>query len=70
MLADLTYFPHTVDTVIPKDGKRLDEMYRFHKSHGIQARTMNIGRDENGCEIVQWCFSVPTIADFFKSKFG
>lgn len=35
-------FSNIVETPVPKDGKTLDAMYRFHKRYGIAPR---IGQD-------------------------
>jgi hypothetical protein len=68
--SELLYFPHVVETISPEGSKRIDDMFRFHRRYGIQARTASVGHNESGCEIVHWFFAAPTIANFFKSEFG
>ena len=64
-------FPHTVETIVPSGGlgERLNEMYDFHARHGIRARLGLGRRNENGHDIIRWCFADPTIAEAFAAKF-
>jgi hypothetical protein len=53
-------FPHIVEMVVPEGGlgKRLDAMYDFHARHGVRARLGLGRRNENGRDIIRWCFAV------------
>ena len=65
-------FPHIVETAVPEGdpSKMLDTMYAFHKRHGIAPRIGQGWLDQTGHHHIRWCFSVPTIATFFKNEFG
>ena len=65
-------FPHIVETIVPPGslGKRLNDMYEFHTQQGIRARLGLGRRDENGRDIIRWCFADPTIAFIFANEFG
>ena len=62
-------FSNIVETPVPKDGKTLDAMYRFHKRYGIAPRIGQEWRDEHGRDYIR-CFAVPIIAVIFKNEFG
>jgi uncharacterized protein CbrC (UPF0167 family) len=51
-------------------GKKLDEMYEWHRARGIQDRRGRSRRDENGRDIIRWCFADPTVAEEFTAKFA
>ena len=65
-------FPHIVETVVPPGGlgERLDDMYDFHAHHGIRARLGLGRRDENGRDIIRWCFADSAIAEAFAASFA
>ena len=65
-------FPHTVETVVPPGGlgERLNDMYDFHAHHGIRARLGLGRRDENGRDIIRWCFADFAIAEAFAASFA
>jgi hypothetical protein len=65
-------FPHIVETVVPPGGlsTRLNDMYDFHTQHGIRARLGLGRRDENGRDIIRWCFADPAIAESFAAKWA
>lgn len=44
-------FSNIVETPVPKDGKTLDAMYRFHKRYGIAPRIGQEWRDEHGRDL-------------------
>jgi hypothetical protein len=63
-------FPHHIEIVVPLGGlgRRLDAMYVWHRTRGIQAMHGR-GRRENGRDIIRWCFADPAIADAFTAEF-
>jgi hypothetical protein len=65
-------FPHIVETIVPLGGfgKRLNEMYDFHARHGIRAINSTGRRNENGRDIIRWCFSDSAVAAEFAKEFG
>ena len=65
-------FPHIVETVVPEGGlgKTLDAMHDFHSRHGVRARLGLGRRNENGRDIVRWCFSDSAVAAEFAKEFG
>jgi hypothetical protein len=64
-------FPHIVEMVVPEGGlgKRLDAMYDFHARHGVRARLGLGRRNENGRDIIRWCFADPRLAAAFPKEF-
>jgi hypothetical protein len=64
-------FPHVVEMIVPLGGfgKKLDDMYEWHRAKGIQDHRGQGRRDENGCDYVTWCFGDRTIAEDFARKF-
>ena len=52
-------FPHIVEMIVPEGGfgKILDAMFDFHARHGIRAINSTGRRDENGRDIIRWCFA-------------
>jgi hypothetical protein len=65
-------FPFIVEIVVPESGfgRRLDAMYDFHASHGIQAQRGRSRRDEDGRDYIRWCFADRKIAAAFAAEFG
>jgi len=65
-------FPHFVDIVVTLGGlsKRLDAMYAFHTRQGIKPQRGHGRRDENGRDIIRWCFADPKLAEAFASEFN
>ena len=63
-------FPHVVETVVPEGGfrKRLDAMYEWHRSRGIEAWDGR-GRHEDDRDFVRWCFADPDLAAAFANEF-
>ena len=63
-------FPHIVEMIVPLGGlgKKLDDMYEWHRAKGIQDRRGRGRRDENGRDF-RWCFGDRTIAGDFARKF-
>jgi hypothetical protein len=66
------HLPHIVETVVPPGGlgERLFDMYGFHAHHSIRARHGLGRRDENGRDIIRWCFAEPATAEDFAHQFG
>jgi hypothetical protein len=64
-------FPHIVEMAVPPHGfgSRLDTMYEWHRSRGIEVRRGR-GRHEDDTDYVRWCFADPHIATAFAAKFG
>ena len=64
-------FPHIVEMIVPLGGfgKKLDDMYEWHRAKGIQDHRGRGRRDENGRDYVTWCFGDRTIAEDFARKF-
>ena len=64
-------FPHHVDMPVPKGGlgKKLATMYAWHKMRGVQAMHGRGRRDENGRDIIRWCFGDPALATDFATEF-
>jgi hypothetical protein len=48
---------------------RLDAMYEWHRSQGIEARDGR-GRHEGDHDVVRWCFADPAIAVEFADQLG
>ena len=65
-------FPHVVEMIVPFGGfgKKLDDMYDWHLAKGIQDRRGRSRRDENGRNIIRWCFGDRAIAEAFAAKFA
>ena len=65
-------YPDHVDMLVPEGGlgKRLEEMYIWHLTRRIPAMHGRGRRDENGRDIIRWCFADPKIAEAFASEFG
>lgn len=51
-------FPHHVEMILPEGGfgKRLDAMYEWHRTRGIQAMRGHSRRRERP-RLVTWCFA-------------
>jgi hypothetical protein len=60
-------FPHFVDIGVPAGGigRRLDEMYDWHRSRGLISR-----HGHGGLFISRWCFAEACDADAFAAIFG
>ena len=53
-------FPHIVETIVPEGG--------FGKN---TRRHVRLGRrDENGRDIIRWCFADPKLAEAFANEFN
>jgi hypothetical protein len=63
-------FPHHVDMPVPEGGlgKKLDTMYAWHQTRGIEAMHGR-GRRENGRDIIRWCFADWAVAQAFADEF-
>jgi len=64
-------FPQIVEMIVPLGGlgKKLDDMYEWHRARGIQDHRGRTRRDEDGRDYVRWCFGDRTIAEDFARKF-
>lgn len=64
-------FPHIVEMAVPPNGfgSRLDTMYEWHRSRGIEVRRGR-GRREDSADYVRWCFVDPNTAAAFAAEFG
>ncbi|MFZ0027887.1 MAG: hypothetical protein WBV76_19535 [Pseudolabrys sp.] len=64
-------FPHIVEMILPEGGfgRTLDAMFDFHARHGIRAINSTGRRDENGRDIIRWCFADPKLAEAFANEF-
>jgi hypothetical protein len=49
-------FPHIVEMIVPfgSFGKKLDDMYDWHRAKGIQDQRGRSRRDENGRDYIRW----------------
>jgi hypothetical protein len=65
-------FPHIVEMAVPLGGlgKRLDAMYDWHRSRGIEVQRGQGRRDDEGRDIIRWCFADRKTADHFTAAFG
>ena len=65
-------FPHIVEMIVPEGGfgRTLDAMFDFHARHSIRAINSTGRRDENGRDIIRWCFADPKLAEAFASEFN
>ena len=65
-------FPHIVQMIVPLGGfgKKLDDMYEWHSTRGIEAMRGSGWRDESGRFYVRWCFANLITAQDFARKFG
>ena len=65
-------FPHIVEMIVPEGGfgRTLDAMFDFHARHGIRAINSTGRRDENGRDIIRWCFVDPAVAAAFADEFN
>lgn len=64
-------FPHIVEIAVPPGGlgKRLDVMYDWHHTHGIEAHRGR-GCREEGRDVIRWCFADAKTAVDFATAFG
>jgi hypothetical protein len=64
--------PHIVQMIVPLGGfgKKLDDMYEWHSTRGIEAMRGSGWRDESGRFYVRWCFANLITAQDFARKFG
>ena len=62
--------PHMVEIVVPPNGlgRRLDDMYEWHRARGIEAQRGR-WRREDGRDYVSWCFAEAEAAAAFKANF-
>jgi hypothetical protein len=65
-------YPHIVEMIVPLGGfgRKLDDMYEWHRARGIQDQRGRSRRDENGRDYVRWCFADPAMAAAFAKEFG
>jgi hypothetical protein len=65
-------FPYVVEMRVPEGGfgKKLDAMYEWHTRRSIRAINSTGRRDENGRDIISWCFANPDVAAAFADEFG
>ena len=65
-------YPHIVELIVPLGGfgRKLDDMYEWHRARGIQDQHGRGRRDENGRDYIRWCFADPAIAEAFTAKFA
>ena len=56
--------------IVPEGGfgRTLDAMFDFHARHGIRAIKSTGRRDENGRDIIWWCFADPKLAEAFAKE--
>jgi len=64
-------FRHIVELAVPPGGfrARLDEMYAFHASHGLEPRRGR-GQRRGDQDFVRWCFAGRSHAEAFATAFG
>lgn len=60
-----------VDMRVPPGGlgNRLDAMYDFHTQQSVTMRR-GVGRREDGCDIIRWCFADAEVARKFATSFS
>jgi len=65
-------FPHFVDMFVPDGGlgRRLDTMYEWHRTSGIESHHVRGRRSDEGRYYVRWCFDDAALARAFADKFG
>ena len=65
-------FPHFVDMFVPDGGlgRRLDTMYEWHRTRGIESHHGRGRRTDEGRYYVRWCFADAALAGAFADKFG
>ena len=57
-------FPHFVDMFVPDGGlgRRLDTMYEWHRTRGIESHHGRGRRTDEGRYYVRWCFADAALA--------
>jgi hypothetical protein len=65
-------FPHIVEMIVSLRGfgKKLDEMYEWHRARGIHDLRGRSRRDVDGRDYIRWCFVDPAVAAEFAKEFG
>lgn len=63
--------PHIVEITVPPGGlgKRLDQMYDWHRERGVEVHCGS-GRREEDRDIIRWCFTHAKAAAAFAVVFG
>jgi hypothetical protein len=65
-------FPHQVEMIVPEGGfgKRLEEMFEWHRARTIQPKLGRSRRDKkNNRDYITWCFADAAMADSFRASF-
>ena len=64
-------FPHIVEMIVPLGGfgRKLDDMYDWHRTRGLLYQRGCSRRDENGRDYIRWCFADAETAAAFASQF-